>query len=183
MIGAVRVNGCTLNFKDKTVEPPVLLANSLMECGFIHTGVTLSLRFVSHDGSQTVTILNREIDRDDTWPFFCQVRVLFQCCTRYNITRLITSHKSHATHHSSSHTGLRHRLRDARRELSLYSPTRTLLFHTSVLYRPQRPQPSPLSMKFCNILRIYKTISTEARTTCPPICVFSWLLLFVTKTR
>ena len=82
MIGAVRVNGCTLNFKDKTVEPPVLLANSLMECGFIHTGVTHSLRFVSHDGSQTVTILNRETDRDDTWPFFCQVLVLFQCCTR-----------------------------------------------------------------------------------------------------
>jgi hypothetical protein len=72
--GAVRVNGCRLNFKDKPVEPPILLASSLMQCGWRDTGNQNSLVFTSHNGQQTVKIVNRETDqRDDTWPFFCQV--------------------------------------------------------------------------------------------------------------
>jgi hypothetical protein len=78
ILGVVRVNGCRLNFKDRTVEPPVILANSSMQCGWKQNGMAGSVLFTSHDGSQTVKIVNRESDhRDDTWPFFCQVDNLF----------------------------------------------------------------------------------------------------------
>ena len=73
-ICSVRVHGCRLEFKDKTVDPPVVIANSSMQCGWKDNGLSKSLSFTSHDGSQTVKIVDREnAHRDDTWPFFCQV--------------------------------------------------------------------------------------------------------------
>jgi hypothetical protein len=72
--GAVRVSGCRLNFKDKTVEPPVILASSSMQSGWKETGNQNSLVFTSHNASQTVKIVSRETEhRDDAWPYFCQV--------------------------------------------------------------------------------------------------------------
>ena len=72
------MNGCRLNFKDKTVEPPVILASSSMQCGWKESRTAASVLFTSHDGSQTVKIVNKESEhRDDTWPFFCQVDTVF----------------------------------------------------------------------------------------------------------
>ena len=73
-VSSVRINGCRLEFKDKTVDPPVVIANSTMQCGWKEIGISKSLIFTSHDGLQTVKIVDREnVHRDDTWPFFCQV--------------------------------------------------------------------------------------------------------------
>jgi hypothetical protein len=78
--GAVRVSGCRLNFKDKTVTPPILLANSSMECGWKETGIAKSLIFTSYDGVQTITIIDKDTSNwDDTWPFFCQVTLFIPC--------------------------------------------------------------------------------------------------------
>ena len=74
-LGAVRIAGCRLNFKDNKTLPPVFIARSLMQSAWKESGVIKSLLFTSHDGSQTVRIVDKASDtRDDTWPFFCQVR-------------------------------------------------------------------------------------------------------------
>ncbi len=77
--GAMRVVGCRLNLKDIKLEPPIMIAQSLMQSGWKETGIPKSLLFTSHDGSQIVKITDRGSDtRDDTWPFFCQV-----CCSPF----------------------------------------------------------------------------------------------------
>jgi hypothetical protein len=87
ILGAVRVNGCRLNFKDKTIDPPVILASSLMQCGWKETRTAASVLFTSQDGSQTVKIVNKESEhRDDTWPFFCQVDTVFFCFPFLHLT-------------------------------------------------------------------------------------------------
>jgi hypothetical protein len=87
-VGSVRVNGCRLDFKDKSVQPPVVLANSTMHSAWKDSGSVKSLLFTSYDGSQTVKIVDKENShRDDTWPFFCQV-ILF---ARFNFLAVFTA--------------------------------------------------------------------------------------------
>ena len=94
ILGAVRIAGCRVNFKDNKVLPPVIIARSLMQSAWKESGIIKSLLFTSHDGSQTVRIVDKASDnRDDTWPFFCQVRspvfvVLSHCTPRFNLRAL-----------------------------------------------------------------------------------------------
>ena len=75
--GAVRLDGCMLMLKANKLDPPIILSQSLLQSGWKDTGIAKSLLFTSYDGSQTVKIVDKSGDeKDDTWPFFCQV-ILF----------------------------------------------------------------------------------------------------------
>jgi hypothetical protein len=79
--GAVRLDGCMLMLKADKLDPPIILSKSLLQSGWKDTGISKSLLFTSIDGSQTVKILDKSgEEKDDTWPFFCQVACFAIVC-------------------------------------------------------------------------------------------------------
>jgi hypothetical protein len=88
--GAVRLDGCMLMLKADKLDPPIILSKSLLQSGWKDTGISKSLLFTSNDGSQTVKILDKSGDeKDDTWPFFCQVALF---CSRLHELTIIRNH-------------------------------------------------------------------------------------------